>query len=796
MPQPPRFLHVAGWFAAALALAVSAGRAHGVAQTALEPMATGVVLNATLVSDAELIHADTRRSVGFWVKASSLLAWRLLPDTAALRTIEGAAHQQVCSAGGALRCFYDESSAVLTITARSADITPLLIRATPLARAEPDDAQALGGYLNYDLFAAGGRTSSRGGYIESRVFSAAGSGYLRAGGFDTGARRRLSSRMMGWEWDLPDRATTFTAGGLYGEGSAQRPSVPMIGARYASNFSLRPDISLAPRPLVRGEVERASHADLFVDGLFRRSADVPYGSYLMEADSLLAGRGELQTVLTDARGVLTTQTQSYYYAPQLLPEGLDDFSVEAGALSPEPARLSLSRQWVGSMNLRRGWSAVQTVSATAVATRGARLVGGSTDRKLGEWGVLRLGAATLNRGTGNRVRGLLGYEFQSRRFSMLVRFEAAPGDRAAPSAVGYGTGFGSGYDRSFGNRSANPAATLLPSDKRNAIVAASVSITDRHQFNGTMYERIGLTGERSLASTVSATYRPSPRMQLSFGVQQVRFPKSGSFVVMSLLMPLDSRHLAVVSTTRTDTRNALQWAVQSQADDNGEGAERQYRVHGEIIPRASIGASYQRNETYVQWGMEVLQRERSTTALARVSGAVGLLGGHAFATQRIDDSFIVVDSDGQADLPVFYENRFAGKTNAAGKLLIPGARAHQPNQVSLDAAALPIEFTLAQDQLEVVPRSHAGAAARFEIADGGVLVPVVQANGAALPTGARALVSTQSRASAIGSASEVFIGRASRAAEVKVQWAGGECSFDYRPDNAGVDQPGGATLCR
>jgi len=115
----------------------------------------------------------------------------------------------------------------------------------------------------------------------------------------------------------------------------------------------------------------------------------------------------------------------------------------------------------------------------------------------------------------------------------------------------------------------------------------------------------------------------------------------------------------------------------------------------------------------------------------------------------------------------------------------------------VDAAALPIEYTLARDQIAVVPRSHAGASVRFEIGDGGIMLPVVLANGQPLPAGAQATVSTQSHPAAVGSRSEIFIGRANRAARVTVQWPGGSCAFDYLPDDAGgASAQAGARQCR
>ena len=745
---------------------------------ALEPLIVGVVLNAVLVSDGEMIytHAASSRpgrpdAGGYWVRSSSLVAWRLRPDTPTERVIESQRYQQVCSGEQAAGCFYDDSGALVTIHAGPERFTRLRITAEGPGRALPEGAPGFGAYANYDLLAAGGRSRLFGVYTDAHVFSPYGNGYFRVGVLNGERGTVLTSRTLGWQWDQPERASSITLGGFYGGGSTQRPIVPMLGLRYASDYALRPDISLVPRPRISSSVERPSRADLFVDGLFRRSGEVPYGSFDIEADSLLSGLGRLELVLTDQRGLQTVETLGYYFAPQLLPQGLTEFSAEAGFVSPDPVRLSLSSQPVLSGTVRQGRSDVQTVSATAVWTHHAGMVGVMSDCKLGTQGVLRGGLSLLRRNGDLRPRALIGHEFQSQRLSTLFRLETAPGDRQAPPAAN---------ETAF-----NPvrlSVPTLPTDRHALTAALSVAVNERHQFTTSFYDRTGLAGEHNQALALSATYRPSNRMQVGVSVQRIQRPQAGTFIFMSLVMPLGDRHLAVVTAAHGPNADSAQWTVQSLRDETPEEQSQMYRVFGELGDRNHVGASYQRNESFGQWAIEgATTRGGDTTASARLSGAVGWMPGSAFATRRIDDSFVVVDSDGQPEMPIFFENRYVGRTDARGRLVIPQTRAYQSNQVSIDASAMPIEYTLAQDQLQVVPRRRSGTLARFEISDGGVLVPVQQADGSQIPAGAQAEVSTQSRMAAVGSRSEVFINRANRPAEVVLRWPGRTCRFDYLP---------------
>ena len=452
----------------------------------------------------------------------------------------------------------------------------------------------------------------------------------------------------------------------------------------------------------------------------------------MQADSLLAGLGELQTVLTDQRGVQTVQTQHYYFAPQLLPEGIDDFSVEAGSLSPDPARLSLSNQPVISAGLRRGWSSLQTLSVTAVVTRSTAMVGGVSDLQLREF---RRACAAACRGCAAAIPSgpaCCSGTNTSRACSACSRAVRRHRATAARTTI----------DPAI----PAPALAVLPSDRHSAALAASMTLSDQHQVAASVFDRVGFRGEHSQSVVVGATYRPTAGVQLSLGVQRASFPKPANFVVLSLLIPLDARHLGVVSSTRANSRTALQWSVQSRPDG-------QWRRQRSAIPRLRPDRPERErparatNATRVPASGPWRRRRKATgSAVVRASsGAVGLARepsvrhpAHRRQLHRRRQRRPARRAG------VSTRNRYAGKTNAQGKLLIPGARSYQPNQVSVDSSALPIEYTLARDQIGVVPRSHAGAPARFEIGDGGIMLPVVQADGRPVPAGAQATISTQS----------------------------------------------------
>lgn len=749
-----------------------------------ESNVVGVVLNTVEVSNGEVIYADPASpQLGLWIKQSSLTEWRLLPDPDVSRQFEGVAYGRVCGpssqekpdaiAGLSLvKCVYDESTALLTLVADAGRIVPLRVEALRLARLPPSDQNALGAYVNYDIFGIEGLSRLRGLAAEGHLFSRWGSGYLNFGLLHSEGQTRVVSSFAGWQWDMPERGTSLSVGGVVGDIDSLRPPLPLLGIRYGTNTNLQPDVLRVQRPWVTGVVERSSRADLFVDGLFRRSADVPYGPYTFEADALLSGLGQLQLVQTDQRGEQSVRNVSYYFAPQLLPTGLVDYSVQAGILGPDANRLSANGEPVALLSLRRGMSDVHTLSLNAVIGKQARLLGGTSDFLLNARGVLRAGLSVFSRGEAVRSRWMVGHEFQSRNFSSLFRLEATPGETAQTQSTSVPSRL---------------VQTLLPADRQASLFGVSWSPNARIQTSVSLSNQINLNGERSRVVGFFGTYRHSTESQLTIGVQQITQARTTTSLQMNWLLQLGARHLALTSVLSTPERTTVGWSVQSlntSQDDDNTG---QYRVFGETGQDTLMGASYQRDETFGRWRTEVQSLNNDTTLRAGLTGSVGYMQGHAFAARRIDNSFIVVDADGQAGVPVFFENRYAGKTDRNGKLLLPDARAYQGNQVNIDAASLPIEYTVSQDQIRVVPTYRAGATARFDISDGGILLKVLDVAGAPLPAGARVTISTQGTATVVGSRSDIFINRAKMPARIEITLPTGSCRLEYQPDNDAED---------
>lgn len=756
------------WRALAVAL-LGGGLGLGSAQAA-EPQIVAVVLNAVLVADAAIVYpAD---GGGWWVNATALTRWRLRADDHPEQVLEGQVHQRVCGPGASLRCRHDEAGALLEIDADAASVNPLRVSAAPAAAATvPLTPPLHGGFVNYDLLMGRGAASVAAAQVDARLLPGAGEFYLQAGLAWARGQRRLLGRAMGWQLDSPERGWTLTLGGFASGSATPVAGLPLSGLRWASQRSLQPERAWLQRPLATGEVARTSRAELFVDGLYRRTADVPYGRFEFEVDALRPGAGQVQLTTTDARGQQTVQVQDYYLAPQLLPVGATEHALELGVLGRDLGRSSRHGPVVLSGHVRRGVDARTTWAAQGLLAGRTRWLGVTVDRGLGLAGVLRAGLSVADAGHGPRARALLAHEYQSERWTSVLQAEA--GAVVSSPAPGAAT-------------PVRQAVTPLHSDRRQLSAALLAALSPRHQLTASVSARVDAQGRAQGQASLGLAWQAASRLQVLAGLQQRSDGRQTRLrqATLTLVLPLGGGQLATVSARTGSQGTAAQWTLQSVVDPTRAQVSESmtdWRLQGELGRQPWLGGSAWGDGRHGQWLLEAASGPGPAQVRGRYSGAVGWLAGAAFAGRRLDEAFVVVDTDGHAGVPVFLENRPAGTTDAGGRLLVAGARAWQANRISVDSAALPIEATLTRDQIDVRPRGRAGALVRFEIGDGGELVRVTLPDGRPLPAGARVQISSQADGAVIGSRSEVFVQRAGRPATVDVTWPGGRCRFDYVP---------------
>jgi hypothetical protein len=128
--------------------------------------------------------------------------------------------------------------------------------------------------------------------------------------------------------------------------------------------------------------------------------------------------------------------------------------------------------------------------------------------------------------------------------------------------------------------------------------------------------------------------------------------------------------------------------------------------------KASANGTYHGTKATVEG--RIYQDNHAVTGDIAVEGAAVLADGGVFFGNQIYDSFAVVDA-GAPNVSVEYENRYAGKTDSSGKLLLPQLRSFQSNKVSIDVNDLPLTAAIGDSEEVVVPRDMSGVVVDFGV---------------------------------------------------------------------------------
>lgn len=596
-------------------------------------------------------------------------------------------------------------------------------------RAVPADGGTLAALLNYDLSSlqAGGRGYSA-GLLDLRLSAPVGV-LEHAVLVNDAIAPRVQRLQTSLTHSDPVALRRLRAGDLITGGLGWTRPVRMLGVQAITDFALRPGMVTAPTPQLGGQAAVPSTVDVLVNGVRQVSQPVEPGRFEVRQMPVVSGLAEVAVVVRDALGRETVQTLSFYTSSRQLAAGLSAYAVELGRVRRGYAVGDAGYEApAASATFRHGWSDALTLEAHGETTREASVGGGSALWSVEGLGLLS-GALATSVGSGRRgTLASVGVERQTRRWSWSVQHTRA----------------GAGY-RDLATASGDPS--LL----RSTQLGAGLDLGRHGRFGVAAVDRrqgpsVGSTLGPMHTRLASATWtRPLPggvQMLLS-GYRDFGRAGGGSGVALSLSIPfgqvgsaaaavLHDRNGSVASLFAGEAATATGetgWRLQSDHDLSGAAASRQL-AQGEWLgsaARASVD----------------LERDRSGSGAVRLGlqGALLAFDGGVHAARRVNDSVAVIDVDGQAGVAVYHENRYVGRTDRHGQIVVPDLLSFQPNRIAIDPLDLPLDLDPGELVRELRPgdRSLVPLRFRFERARA-ALLELRDAQGRPLPVGARAML--------------------------------------------------------
>jgi len=201
------------------------------------------------------------------------------------------------------------------------------------------------------------------------------------------------------------------------------------------------------------------------------------------------------------------------------------------------------------------------------------------------------------------------------------------------------------------------------------------------------------------------------------------------------------------------------------------------------------GADYRQAD--VTWRLQSVQLQagvygtsEAETRWADASGSLVWMDRQVFAANRIDDAFVVVSTDGFADIPVRYENQQVGQTDKNGHLLVPWSSAYYRGKYEIDPLNLPANVRSPNVEQRIAVRRGSGYLLEFPLARViAASIVLVDAQQRELPLGAGVLHEQSGTRTVVGWDGLVYLENLQAQNSLQVTLADGKtCQAQFNVD--------------
>lgn len=580
--------------------------------------------------------------------------------------------------------------------------------------------------LDYDITASfSPREATAGGLFDASLvrgnLAFSSSARVLGSSLDGGLKAmRLDSRAE-FLWDR--KGLVATAGDFISAGSQSQRPVRMGGIKLGTDFDLRPDLVGQPLPAFTGSVAVPATIDLIGADRRKEIAKLEPGDFTIQNIPAPLGRGQITAVLRDALGRETVETARFYISRDLLAPGRSAYAINAGFVR---RRYGLASADYGpaatSLYYRRGLSPGLTLEASGEWTAGLVNVGSRADLV-----IAKLAKATFegryshddDAGSGK----LLNFGLESIGSKLgLIAGATLPdagyrdvasrlGDSPPPTRI-----FANAYYRPFSDwrmqlgvvrsqeradsRLARPARSI---DSAVASVQADVWRGARVIVAADYRNSNGVT-EKSVSAGLSFSFGRRHRVaaQAEYGSHE----RSGG-----LFYSRDE-----------EKEGDIGYSLSARSEDGDQAFNARVGWRGRMMQ--------------VDGQAELVTGRPAVRGNAR--GSLLLAGGQVYARNRSQMGFALVQAGTVEGIPITLENRFVGKTNAKGRLLVQDITPRLPVRINVDDKQLPADALVRETEHVIrVPERAVALVEINAIRFVPVLRVIVGANGAPLAPGLR-----------------------------------------------------------
>jgi outer membrane usher protein len=732
---------------AVAARATDSGAVHATA-TGTEEALLAVSINAQDTAQTALFIKGA--SGRLLARAEDLQRWRLQVPNVAPSLHAGERYYPLDALTG-LTYTVDEARQTLALNA-----PPALFSGTVLKTSRGLTIPSLppiGAFLNYDIFANHVQSETRGsGLLELGGFGRLGAGIGSFVVRDIGHEPRYIRLDTTFTHDRPAELASLRLGDAISRAGTWGRPIRLGGVQWATNFATQPGFVTFPLPTLAGEAVLPSTVDLYVNDALRLRREVPSGPFSIQDLPIVTGQGEARLVVRDLLGRERIITQPYYATPRLLQPGLHDYSYEVGFA-------------------RRNYGIDSNDYGRVMAVGTHRL--GFTPRFTGETHVELL--------EDQRTAGLAGAYLWPGAGLLSASLAASHGERGSGALIG------AGFERqdrlfSFGMN------TQLASDDFTQVGLQPSELAPKHTSQ--VFASLASRSWGSFGlSYIHQDYRDRADVRLASGSYNVNVGKATLGFSMLRFFNADNRFVFGLTLTvpfDSQTSGSLNATAQRGSDQvlaqvhrnlpSGTGFG--YRVLAGVGDSERIEAGVAAQNDIGTYTLEAARANGETAVRASASGGVAVLGGNAFLTRRITDSFAVVQMPDYPNVRVYADNQLVAKTDADGRALVPRLRPYEKNAIRVEHADLPLDAQIEAVQVDAVPYFRSGMVLQFPVKRArGALLTVMVGDDEPLPAGAIAQLAGEAQEFPVGLRGEIYLSGLSSKNLVRIKWRDQACEF-------------------
>lgn len=722
-----------------------------------------------------------------WAESSDIKSWLLKLPKEKPYVTDGELFYPLRSISG-LKYTIDVAKSELYLNAKENAFKPYIIDLYEEKKLIPQKPNALGGFINYDLFAQKITSSTfpntpiipvTNSLIEIGAFDNWGSissNFLieNIGGNDRHSRSDHTVRLnTAWVYDDPQKMRTFSLGDSISSPSLWGRSACFGGLQWRTNYSTQPYFNKLPLPSAQGAALLPSTMEIYVNHGLMEKRDLQAGVFQLNDIPIFAtGSGMVDIVVTDILGRRQIISVPFFNDATLLKQGLHDFSIESGFIRHDYGRESFSyKEFMLAGTDNYGITNSITQQVHAEISQKVQNFGAGWTIACSNYGLLTIAGAGSHSDYKNENFGGLGMMNFSHSGSFF--------------SYGIGNIITTSRFRLLGETG---TAILIPTTHRHALIAQHRIFTSFPLpfYIGNFglsyaYQRNRATFNSLSSLTASLVLSLGRIGSMNISASRDLGPIRDKQIFMTLNIPLALTKDSITNITAINqnygkhSKNSKQLMIQTQKPLSfGKGYGYRLGVSAGRDSGSIVGGLSMKNSLGT-YSIEAARYNDSTNYQAFISGGVATMKGKVFATRHIFDSFAIVNT-GYPNIPFYIGNDEVARTNKHGYAILPEAWEYMINRVMIHAEKLPPNLLVENSELEFIPYRKSGLFLDFPItAAKNAALTLKLPSGEYVPVGAAAQLNDKDESFIVGSDGRLYLTGLSSQNKISVIWDDEEC---------------------